>query len=324
MAASADDGTEVLHQLGHHIAAQVLQPVAETGIVAAYTLILAFVIVSACRRGLERPGSRVMLAVLIQLYLTSVVLWTLTLGNFFTFLSVLFFRPYPDNTPLTERLNQAQGSTASLSAAAQGLFLLNVCFLSSVRFSSQSKLQMLVGNCVVIWRVRVIYRRSHWLALLAALLLVCFGFSLTDAICLGALGLDTSRNMVRGGAVCAHTELVAWTTSVALNVCSTSLIWFKAWQHRRLMRVAGAERRSTTGSVHHTLSRLAESGFAYCLILLTQIILFVPTRFGTPGIYFFFSLAALGDHIIRNVSDAAVPRHQAQPRDVGRGKSGGD
>ncbi|KAF7300307.1 hypothetical protein HMN09_00914000 [Mycena chlorophos] len=275
-----------MYQYGLIIVGKAVGPVAETAFLTLYTGVFSFAIYSVVQRGLHTLTSRIMLGVLIQLYLTSFTLWALNTSDFFRFLHNLFFGAYPPGTALLDRLDDAHASTGNTGPAEEALFLLN----------------MLVGDSVVIWRVWVIHQRSRLaVAVPITLILLCLGFAITDLICLTSAGFSSETTISSGGAVCANAELIAWSLSLGTNAVCTGLIWVKAWGHRRIMRAAGSTRADRHGSsgftVDRTLSLLVESGFVYCLIWLTQIVLFVPTNYGTAGIYFFFVLGGLGDQL---------------------------
>ncbi|KAJ7447320.1 hypothetical protein B0H11DRAFT_2199204 [Mycena galericulata] len=172
---------------------------------------------------------------------------------------------------------QANINLAPLGTPMEALFMFN----------------MVIGDSVIIWRAWVLHQRTIWVVSIPCLmLLMSFIFSVIDIICLTDAGwADSGESAIAGGGgICGHAELTAWAFSLLTNIICTT-------QHRKSMKslnILGNPRRMSTDKI---LSILVESGFVYCLFLLTQLILFFDVPRDTPLIYVYLMFAGMGDQI---------------------------
>jgi len=254
----------------------------ETIFLSAYGIFFAIAVYSIFRKGLKSRSSVIMLFVVVYLYASSLTLWGLNVTQLFKSTHSLLM-DYP-NMPIQDRPDQANINIASLGTPMEALFMFN----------------MVIGDSVVIWRAWVLYQRTLWVVSIPCILvLMSFIFSVIDLTCLTGAGWGQSGEsaIAGGGGICDHAELMSWAFSLVTNAACTTLIGFKAWQHRRATRslnIVGNPRRMSSDRI---LSILVESGFIYCLFLLTQLILFFDISRDSPLIYVYFLFGAMGDQI---------------------------
>ncbi|KAF7377316.1 hypothetical protein MSAN_00152200 [Mycena sanguinolenta] len=177
------------------------------------------------------------------------------------------------DVPLPDRAQLGDVTLEKFAAAQETLFDLN----------------MIVADAVVLWRTWVIYQgRIRVIAMPCILLLVAFIFALVDITCYVAEGqlVDATCRLPSG--------ILVWTFSVGTNIMCTSLIGWKAWHHRKVMKELNVYGKYHGMSTENILSLLVESGFIYSVLWLIQITGYLRFERFSPSYYFVQVLKGLG------------------------------
>ncbi|KAM5540699.1 hypothetical protein V8D89_005730 [Ganoderma adspersum] len=216
------------------------------------TLLVATSTYILISQGVTRIGHKLLLLGTILLYASSVVYWAATLGYVVS-----------SNRALS---NAADGLFSS-SYSGDGTHIPGVetwyCIMSAA-----FTVNIGIGDSIVWWRARVLYPDNRIIRRIC-----CFLFSNTFV-----LGIISTVSSIRVADKTTSPFLpivytgnqwgiAAVAFSLATNTFSTSLISYKAWQHRSFLRAHLGARRSTTNVVR-MLALLVESGVVYCLIWL--------------------------------------------------------
>ncbi|KAI0030278.1 hypothetical protein K488DRAFT_87913 [Vararia minispora EC-137] len=127
---------------------------------------------------------------------------------------------------------------------------------------------VLLSDAIVLWRMCVLWRNDVAILVLAGVLwLVNIGVSIANVISEYYWQTHPMQYMLQVQPIYTDTVLgsVALALSLASNLAATSLISWKAWRHRQLIRrhlSSGAKRTR----VERVMSLLIESGTLYCVI----------------------------------------------------------
>jgi len=276
----SEEDAQTLAVFGLYLSQDVIGVIWETIFLSAYGIFFAIAVFTIFRKGLKSRSSIVMLCVVVYLYASSLTLWALNVTDLFINTHSLLMN-YP-NMPIQDRIAQAHIDTGPLGTPMEALFMFN----------------MVIGDSVVIWRAWVLYQRTLWVVSIPCImLLMSFVFSVIDTVCLTEAGWSDKSAIAGGGGVCDHAELMSWAFSLITNVTCTTLIGFKAWQHRKATRALNIAVNPRRMSGDRILSILVESGFIYCLFWLTQLILFFDISRESPLIYVYLLFAGMGDQI---------------------------
>jgi len=125
-----------------------------------------------------------------------------------------------------------------------------------------SQLLFILSDCIVLWRTWVLYPRE-WIMLAPCALL--FG---TIGTSLAFLALESNPAIMDSetlGLASTHTFNASLALSLATNVVSTILIFYKLWAHLSLRRKIGMKRKSAS-PVQKVMIVLVESGVVFCAI----------------------------------------------------------
>ncbi|PIL30651.1 hypothetical protein GSI_07353 [Ganoderma sinense ZZ0214-1] len=170
---------------------------------------------------------------------------------------------------LSSPLYDGADANAALRAIRQQSWMLTVGF----------GLNFIIGDAIVWWRACVIWQRkvvTFTGPILIFISIVMHQSSDSPNVCtiIGMATLEHVPNnhtlyiMIAGNAY----GIVALILSFSTNVLATTLIGYKAWQHRQLLKQHFAEGRATS-RVLKALALLTESGCIYCAIL---VLIFAP------------------------------------------------
>ncbi|KAF5347476.1 hypothetical protein D9758_015045 [Tetrapyrgos nigripes] len=184
---------------------------------------------------------------------------------------------------LAEKVERTQNMYLNpLALPMEGLWLLN----------------MLLNDCIVIWRAYIICGKQRLVIILPGIcLLAALGFSITDMLCLSANTFDKQTTIPDGSRICVWSEPIAWALSLITNLLSTSAVALKAWELRRLLQVAFGNCTSSRSKAQQVLSLLVESGFIYCLFWSCEIILFLDITERDKSIFVYEVFSGLGDQM---------------------------
>ncbi|KAI3603998.1 hypothetical protein WG66_000764 [Moniliophthora roreri] len=203
------------------------------------------------------------------LFATSTALWSMNLAVLFIAIRG-FFTKYP-NLSLYNRFVQLDFDILPFSLPMEALFMSN----------------MIIGDAVVIWRAWILCKNS-WLQTLVYIPMVTLLVSFASGY-----GIESSA-IPEGSKVCQWGEAIAWGISLLTNVISTTLIATRTWQYRMFLHQGNSQISSQSQRI---MVILVESGFAYCLFWLSQLVLFFQFDNDTPGAYVYAFLSTMGDQI---------------------------
>ncbi|KAI0320552.1 hypothetical protein OF83DRAFT_1169255 [Amylostereum chailletii] len=120
-------------------------------------------------------------------------------------------------------------------------------------------INIVLSDAIVLWRAWILWSRNRVLSALSIALLVAT--LVTAAIDTHSACTGSSGQLFGGDKV----GLAVFILSFVTNVWSTSLIGFKAWQHRRVLK-ENLQAGSARTRVEKVLALLVESGAVYCVI----------------------------------------------------------
>ncbi|KAH8799564.1 hypothetical protein DL96DRAFT_871127 [Flagelloscypha sp. PMI_526] len=222
-----------------------------------------------------------MLLVTLVMFSSSTVLWALNVS--WTLLRIKGTLVHGWNMTWEDRSGLvAETKLTPLGTPMEALFMLN----------------MLIGDAVVVSRAKAVWNNSWKIIAVPCLFLVtALAFSILGVVCLEIEGFGNTTADVVGSYACRRAEPIAWALSIITNVISTSLIAFRAWNHRKVINHAYPRRR-TASPVEKALMLVVESGFVYILLLISQLAVFWEgVAAGNAASYAFAVIAPLGDQI---------------------------
>ncbi|TFK98827.1 hypothetical protein BDV98DRAFT_595477 [Pterulicium gracile] len=211
-------------------------------------------IVALCSRGLRPSTSKILLAAISMILVLNTCNWATTFTKLFLFvrdtLSTNVDRSF------SERLLLARTRTIPL-------------VYPTIWFGpDQPGLLFLVGDCIVLWRLWVLWRGSRLLLVIPFLLLFA-----TTAVSIAGTTLMT---LLHNGNIPMNMESItnalhafdvlettAASTNLAVNLFATALIGYQAHAYRMFVKTNVGGRNSPAGMI---MSYLAESGAALCVI----------------------------------------------------------
>ncbi|KAH9980357.1 hypothetical protein BGW80DRAFT_496393 [Lactifluus volemus] len=189
------------------------------------------------RKGLSNRTRNAMLAVSLVMYAVSAIHWALVF--------VVATR--------TLRIGKL---TVTLPEA------LAVAYLPMINY--------ILSDGIVLWRTWILWDRRVVLFILPFLFLVCtLVATIASAIYMYD---DYTTNVVRDANMGQAFGWAIWGLTVGMNLWATSLMFIRAWQHRRFLRSVLHEE-NTKGKAEKTLAFLVESGAIYLCIWVAYIMI---------------------------------------------------
>ncbi|RDX42099.1 hypothetical protein OH76DRAFT_144899 [Lentinus brumalis] len=134
---------------------------------------------------------------------------------------------------------------------------------------------VIIADSIVWWRAWVLWPRSrviHWVCVLMILLTSVFGAMDTVKWCDFGLRISWAKDVmgyisVGGGTVSGDLwDVITALSSLLTNAVATTLIAFRAWQHRRIIVLYLKGQSSARTQVERTFALLIESGIIYCAL----------------------------------------------------------
>ncbi|KAK7450587.1 hypothetical protein VKT23_012896 [Stygiomarasmius scandens] len=159
---------------------------------------------------------------------------------------------------------------------APRLQLSNLKVVRLVKYVNWSQtLNVLCGDSVVVWRAWAIWNGDN--------LFVNFGLTITMLanIIINIYSAAIYEPLVEPTATDNAMSVAAVFLSFGVNFLATSLIYLKAWLHRRTKKVAFKEKNVRRSDVDQVLLLIIESGAVYCVVqlvypVLNSILLYSP------------------------------------------------
>ncbi|KIK56343.1 hypothetical protein GYMLUDRAFT_99188 [Collybiopsis luxurians FD-317 M1] len=122
------------------------------------------------------------------------------------------------------------------------------------------RINYVLSDYVVVWRCWTLWDRVVFPRLFLAF---CVMGSTVAAIISGAMCIRD--DILFGSAKSGPQDLILIAPLIITNICSTSLVGYKAWQHRRFMK-ENLGRETKSSQAGKVLILLVESGAIYCLL----------------------------------------------------------
>ncbi|KAK0480337.1 hypothetical protein IW261DRAFT_129155 [Armillaria novae-zelandiae] len=147
----------------------------------------------------------------------------------------------------------------------------------------------IIGDCIVTWRAWVLWNRDRRILYASSILIL-------GSVGTGIRLFQTLASSSKPISIYRDGSTSVWTTSAMIlslstNVLATTLIGYRAWIHRRLMRSLNGGSYSAAqlyGKID-ILALLIESGALYCCTWFAMIFVFV---FVNSGTYFMIDMLA--------------------------------
>lgn len=233
---------------------------------------------SLWRKGLTSKPTVGMLVVTLVMFVLSSALWVIpiVLRVRRTYLE-LVANP---SEALEDRISDANEATKTIK------------WLVDILFS----FEFVLGDGVVIWRAWILWQ-GNWKMMLTPLALlagsVVAAFTFFGCIVSNDFPLDVDEPNL-----CNNVEIASWAMSMATNAAATSLIAYKAWQHRQSIKKTLGSTDKVTGA-EQILWLLIESGLIYFILWVPQVVGFSPAAYTVPS-------ARLAEQILNNVGNQIV------------------
>ncbi|KAF7358655.1 hypothetical protein MSAN_01204300 [Mycena sanguinolenta] len=242
----------LLEGYGRTLSQDVLSVIFEGVLFSAYVVFFIVALYSIIRRGVKSPRNVIMLVVVVALFGVALTQWVVDVFSVFKEIQYLLMAT---DIPLHHRRKLADEVFNNFFPFQETLF----------------DLSLIVADAVLIWRTWAIYQgRIAAIVAPCFLLLSAFVFALIDMTCF----LDVGP-LPGGDQICPQAAVTMWALSVGTNVVCTSLVGFKAWQHRKMMKQLNMGGKTHRMSTEHIMSLLVDSGFIYCLVLLSQVVAYI-------------------------------------------------
>ncbi|KAI0752534.1 hypothetical protein C8Q80DRAFT_459599 [Daedaleopsis nitida] len=253
-----------------------------------YTMLVLFAAYLLSRKGLQHSQTLIMLMIILALYISTTVYWATLLAETFhelrSIISNIFYEGSRVST-VVENFRQVVLDNGSAT--------IDSGFSSAVQDQLKSwwprptqecagtatlTFNVVIGDAVVWWRALVLWKRCPFRRCAYSCLLVCItlipGAIVTTHGCRASaspviLTSGEGTTTITSGSFYIRDTwgLVASVFSLLANAVSTSLIAYKAWDHRKLVRMSLGSG-STRSRVERSLGLLVESGSIYCLLWL--------------------------------------------------------
>ncbi|KAL5504107.1 hypothetical protein ACEPAH_8180 [Sanghuangporus vaninii] len=234
-----------------------------------YAALIPFSTHFLLKRKTMSKGNKLMFSITIFMFLLSTTYWVSSVGNEISTL-VVIFSSSPDRLTVW----------SSLFTLFNSLLLINY----------------VLTDGVVVWRAWVLCKDGSKKILIVPLfLLLCTSLSVLTTIAIRVTMLVIGEKL---DSVIDVMQMVNLVLSLLTNICATSIIGWRAWQHRQEVREVVSKERGTNSKVGTILVLLVESGLIYCisglLVLLASLVrlphgtlgdIYTPVHVQIAGIY---------------------------------------
>ncbi|KAH9954810.1 hypothetical protein BGW80DRAFT_1566516 [Lactifluus volemus] len=216
---------------------QLVPAIVGTFFFGLYTALFAFSTFITLRKGLSTRARYALLAISVVMYTVSLIYSILTV-------------------------------TTAIRTLRIGKFIIN--FSEVVAISYLPRINFVLSDGIVLWRAWILWDRRTKLFILQFLFLVCIGvITIVDLVFIsgGFVAYSAHHQKTESTLTWAILGFIAGT-----NLWATSLMFIRAWQHRRFLRsVFGNE--NAKSKAEKTLSFLVESGAIYLCLWVAYITL---------------------------------------------------
>ncbi|THH04969.1 hypothetical protein EW146_g10030 [Bondarzewia mesenterica] len=200
------------------------------------------------RKGLRSRANVVLLIATLIMFGVSSSQWGTQFATVVKQIQGVLIRE-PDQT-LESKYPTVNETTLKLSFVDQ--------YLSSINF--------LVGDSIIIWRVWVLYdgKRKIMIVPIIPLIIATVTTFLVGGLQSRVLSTNVEDPNDIYNILAFWFQVATYGLELATNLAATSLIAYKAWKHRKLIKSALGPRRKT--KVEKVLALLVESGVLYCIL----------------------------------------------------------
>ncbi|TFK81539.1 hypothetical protein K466DRAFT_656110 [Polyporus arcularius HHB13444] len=228
------------------------------GLLTVLSAVAAYVLLS---KQIERRRSALMLLAIVAMWTTTLAYWVANIVAVVEAYTVL----RDLTTHLSNRMLGMQDCLAALAAAASA---------ASGSCMQGDPLRVTIGDSIVWWRAWVLWPdnrvvRCSMLTFTSVLDTadVCLQVARQAAPGVGSFKLPTEGDQFIEGSMFAGSAygLLAGLCCLLTNVAATSLIAYRAWEHRCII-MSYLRRSSRRTQVERTLALLVESGLLYCTL----------------------------------------------------------
>ncbi|KAI0752532.1 hypothetical protein C8Q80DRAFT_1267072 [Daedaleopsis nitida] len=251
-----------------------------------HTILVLVAVYLLCRKGLGNVPMFIMLVIILSLYTSTTVYWATVLAEAFRevrFIMTGIASEASRLNTITSNFRQAvvESGTGSIDSSLSSAVQEQLTSwwprpTQECVGTASLTVNVVLGDAVVWWRALVLWQRCPARRCVYSIFLVCItlipGVVVTTQACNSGsspilLSSGGSSATVSSGSFYIRDEwgLAASVLSLLANFLSTSLIAYKAWEHRRLVRL-GLGRGSARTRVEKALALLIESGTIYCVL----------------------------------------------------------
>ncbi|KAJ7105421.1 hypothetical protein C8R43DRAFT_1046821 [Mycena crocata] len=266
MASSTSEAAAHFRRLGGDTLMYVVfDLVVQTFFFGVYTLLIYLSTRMLLKRGLKARSNRVMLTLTLFMYLLSTGYLAYSVAYVVRRMQV-----YVNNAPFETIQIPAHGEITTWSPVFNSIILVNY----------------VLSDGVVVWRAWVIcnrrLRKYLWITTVF-LVLTAIGVGLTIGFRIAAfVELPIPQGSFLKPAIDAS-QISTLVLSLVSNLSATAVVGVTAWRHRRVIRVAFAEEKTTT-KTDQILGLIAESGIFYSISgILLPVATLVRLPHGTLG-----------------------------------------
>ncbi|EJD06700.1 uncharacterized protein FOMMEDRAFT_63622, partial [Fomitiporia mediterranea MF3/22] len=172
----------------------------------------------------------------------------------------------------------------------------SIAFMLYSLFNALVLVNYIVTDSVVVWRAWVLCKNSGTsIFVIPFLFLACTSVSVVATI---GLRVTMDVRPVDLNRAIDISQIANLVLSLITNISATSIIGFRAWQHRQSIRTMISRERETSTKVERILTLLVESGLIYCIsgviVLIASVIrlpyhtlgdVYTPVHVQVAGIY---------------------------------------
>ncbi|KAL5485980.1 hypothetical protein ACEPAI_7024 [Sanghuangporus weigelae] len=230
--------------------------ICQTLFYGVYAALIPFSTHFLLRRKTMSKANKLMFSITIFMFLLSTAYWVTSIGSEISTL-VVTSSSSPDRLTVW----------SSLSELFNSLLLINY----------------ILTDGIVVWRAWVLCKDGSKKILMVPLfLLFCTSLSVLATVSIRAAMLVIGGKKLKP--IIDIMQMVNLVLSLLTNICATSIIGFRAWQHHREVREVLSKERGTNSKVERILVMLVESGLIYCISgLLVLLASLVRLPHGTLG-----------------------------------------
>ncbi|KAF9264600.1 hypothetical protein L218DRAFT_925955 [Marasmius fiardii PR-910] len=258
----------ILKSIGNDLVNLIVCLSVQTVMITVYSMLVmktTYILLRLRARTQGKMGPLVMLAVVLLMYLTTVTCWVIGLVNMVAEVRITLVKD--SDVDLDAKYNEAREFSARRLEAIDLLYGYLTC----------------LGDGVIVWRVYAFWATSHLRHVIMivpiALVLAGIACSMMLTYCIGHLG---PGEIVLGAVLhppfCRDIQTVSYAIPAATTAAATFLIIIKVWSLVKFSKENKIydSRMSRKSRLENIVILLVESGIAYFLFFLAQVIQIAP------------------------------------------------